>query len=105
MAEVYKSDYVQYEFRTKPKPGADDIKGDVRIVGHESKKVTKAGTGNNGGKLANDTETVVTEVYVTWTPPKDPNLLIVRYNIEILSADDTDEPLTDCVTSKEFEEN
>ena len=41
-------------------------------------------------------------VYITWDPPKDPNLLIVNYQIERLSDVDKGYKSLSCVTAKEF---
>ena len=75
----------QLEFRTLPKPGADNIPGDLRIVGQEN--------GNN--------ET--SNVFITWDPPTDPNLLIAYYNIKITTRKDIPDPgSTTCITAKAF---
>ena len=91
-----KSMYAQHEFRTKPKPKADNIEGGVQIVGHESHKAGVDGK--------NKTEPV-TEVYVTWTPPADPNLLVIQYNVKISNTREDSTGPTDCVSAKAFEEN
>ena len=61
------SQIIQREVRTLPRAGADDIVGELRASNSQ-----------------NDTGSV----FITWNPPPDPNMLIVKYNIVVRSTQD-----------------
>ena len=91
----YKSKFVQHTFQTSRKPEADDIEGGVQIVSHESKSLD--------GKNRTAEQATVTEVYVTWTPPSNPNLLVIKYNVKISNTREESTGPTNCISAKAFE--
>ena len=48
-----------------------------------------------------ETENKGEPVYITWIPPEDPNLLIVNYNIKMIT-DANSQDLNTCETAKNF---
>lgn len=72
------------DFRTQHKHGADKIVGDVVDVFDK----------NNG-----------TDVWITWKEPKDPNMLIIYYDLQIRKHLTSLKHVETCVAAKEFIEN
>lgn len=61
--------------RVAAKPMADDIPGTLKILSH------------------NDSDTAI----ISWNPPKDPNDVIVKYNVRYKSKEDSKDSTTSCV--------
>ena len=59
-----------------------------------------ASSTSNSSVTAKDLNTLpASEVFVTWDPPSDPNLLIIKYNLKVTSTrDDEDVQLTTCIS-------
>eukprot|EP00094_Tigriopus_californicus_P010060 TCALIF_09701-PA protein Name:"Similar to INSR Insulin receptor (Homo sapiens)" AED:0.09 eAED:0.20 QI:0/0.77/0.8/1/1/1/10/426/1712 len=61
--------------RVAAKPMADDIPGTLRVLSH------------------NESDTAI----ISWNPPKDPNDVIVKYNVRYKSKEDSKDSTTSCV--------
>ena len=73
------------------KPKADNIPSELQA--HHDPNVNRQ---NN--------ETLAT-AYISWEPPRNPNTMIVSYNVKITKADDEKYIVTNCITAKAFEDN
>lgn len=85
------SEYANEEVQTQPDKQADNIEGGLRIVGNDDTKPKKV-TGEVKNESLIDTidnspENKEETVFITWNPPKDPNLLIVNYQIKYIFGD------------------
>ena len=97
------SDWAKEEVQTYPKDDADDI-GTVSVAGngYESPVIKKIGGNHTTKDGIEDKQGNKGEpVFITWSPPLDPNLLIVNYDIQWYS-DPNDTPYTTCQTAKDF---
>ena len=80
------------QVKTPVKPKADNIPGELQAH-HDS---------NVNGPQNNESLPIA---YISWEPPKNPNTMIVSYNVRIIKMDDKEYTVINCITAKEFEEN
>ncbi len=80
-----------FQFKTLTKPEADNIPGGLHA--HHDSNTNSA---NNAS---------LPIAFISWEPPKNPNTMIVSYNVKITKADDEKYVVTNCITAKAFEDN
>lgn len=80
-----------FQVKTLVKPTADDIPGELKAHQESSK----------ADGQSNDT---ISNSYIEWKPPLNPNTMIVRYNVRITKVDENFNVIN-CITAKEFEDN
>ena len=100
------SEYAKLPIQTYPDKNADNVEKIEAIYDYKSSDLMKIG-GKRRDNLTiensydKETENKGEPVYITWIPPEDPNLLIVNYNIKMIT-DANSQDLNTCETAKNF---
>ena len=103
------SEYAKLEVQTYPDKTADNVFNIRKLSSYNYKNSNVKIAGDD--KMDNQTlenskdkenENKGEPVFITWDPPLDPNLLIVNYNIKMITDANSQNILNTCETAKSF---